>query len=65
MSSNNLDAIRRIKEIQSKSIGTKKIVMKIKDDGGTLYEEIENNNNCCVSDDHLIQLGQIALEVIS
>ena len=65
MSSNNLNEIRKINEIESRSIGTKKIVMKMKDDGGTVCEEIENNNNCSVIDDHLIQLGEIALEVIN
>lgn len=65
LSSNNLNEIRKINKIESRSIGTKKIVMKMNDDGGTICKEIENNNNCSVTDDHLIQLGEIALEVIN
>ena len=54
---------RSIKEIESRIIGTKKIVMKMKKDGGTISQQIQNNDVCCITDENLFKLGQVALQI--
>ena len=35
----------------------------MKEDGGTISEQIPNNDIYCVSDENLFQLGQVALQI--
>ena len=60
---NSLSKPRYIKGITSKIIGSKKKVMKLGMDGGTVEEEIDDRDNCCVDEKELIRLGELALKV--
>ncbi|XP_054166988.1 prodigiosin synthesizing transferase PigC-like [Oppia nitens] len=59
--SNSLSKPRNIKSIENKVIGAKKTSIKLSENGGTVEEEINDNTNCCVSDEDLYQLGDLAL----
>ena len=61
--SNSLSKRRTIAGIESKVIGSKKTSIKLAENGGTVEEEIEDNSTCCVSDDDLLRLGDIGLQV--
>ena len=61
--SNSTSKPRSIRAIDSKVIGTKKKVMKLNASGGTTEEDISDNTNCCVGDNELLRLGEIALKV--
>ncbi|XP_054166684.1 prodigiosin synthesizing transferase PigC-like [Oppia nitens] len=61
--SNSLSNTRSIKSIESKTIGAKKTFIKLLDNGGTVEEEVNNNNDCSVSDEDLYRLGDLALVI--
>ncbi|XP_054166950.1 uncharacterized phosphotransferase YvkC-like [Oppia nitens] len=58
---NSLSKPRNIRSIESKVIGAKKSSIRLSESGGTVEEEINDNTNCCVSDDVLYRLGDLAL----
>ncbi|XP_054166949.1 putative phosphoenolpyruvate synthase [Oppia nitens] len=61
--SNSLSKSRYIKSIENKVIGAKKTFIKLLDNGGTVEEEVNNNNDCSVSDEDLYRLGDLALVI--
>ena len=61
--SNSLSKKRSVKRIESKTIGAKKTLIRLDENGGTFEEEINDKNNCCISDDLLILLGNLGLKV--
>ena len=63
--SNSLSKRRTIKGIISKTIGAKKTLIKLAENGGTVEEVVNDKTNCCISDEDLIRLGNIALQVSS
>ena len=60
---NSLNKQRSIKCIDIKQLGAKKKIIKLSDSGGTYEEDLTDNQNCCVSDDEINKLGNIALKV--
>ena len=61
--SNSLSKKRSVKGIESKTIGAKKTLIRLDENGGTFEEEINDKNNCCISDDLILRLGVSGLEV--
>ncbi|CAG2116789.1 unnamed protein product, partial [Medioppia subpectinata] len=61
--SNSLSKRRHIKGIESKVIGKKKTLIKLLENGGTVEEEVNDNDNCCISDEDLLRLGDIGLQI--
>jgi len=61
--SNSLSKARYVTGIESKVIGSKKSFIKLAENGGTVEEELDDKSKCCVSDEELIRLGDIGLEV--
>ena len=62
--SNSLSKPRIVKKIESKQIGAKKIAIKLADDGGVVEELIDDNKNCCINDNHLLRLADMAVKVL-
>ncbi|CAG2119218.1 unnamed protein product, partial [Medioppia subpectinata] len=63
--SNSLSKRRHIKGIESKVIGQKKTLIRLSENGGTLEEDIEDTNSCCVSDEDLYRLADLGLKIQS
>ena len=61
--SNSLSKKRSVKGIESKTIGAKKTSIRLDENGGTVEEEINDKNNCCISDDLSTLLGNLGLRV--
>lgn len=61
--SNSLSVKRTVNKIVSKVIGKKKSMIKLSENGGTVEEEVNDNSNCCVSDEDLLRLADIGLQV--
>jgi hypothetical protein len=62
--SNSLSKPRSIRAIESKQIGSKKKSIKLAQNGGVIEEEIIDNDNCCINDEDLLRLGDIAVKVL-
>ena len=62
--SNSLSKARTIKAIESKTIGSKKTLIKLSESGGTIEEEVNDSKNCCISDELALLLGDLALQVL-
>ncbi|CAG2113679.1 unnamed protein product, partial [Medioppia subpectinata] len=61
--SNSLSKRRHIIGIESKVIGKKKTLIRLLENGGTVEEEVNDSNNCCISDEDLLRLGDIGLQI--
>ncbi|CAG2105451.1 unnamed protein product, partial [Medioppia subpectinata] len=61
--SNSLSKRRHIIAIQSKVIGKKKTLIRLLENGGTVEEEVIDNYNCCISDEDLLRLVNIGLQI--
>ncbi|CAG2112977.1 unnamed protein product, partial [Medioppia subpectinata] len=61
--SNSLSKRRHIIGIESKVIGKKKTFIRLLENGGTVEEEVNDSNNCCISDEDLLRLGDIGLQI--
>jgi len=62
---NALTKPRSIHNIKSKQIGSKKSVIKIGENGGTVEHEVIDKNNYSVNDEDLLRLGDIAVQVFN
>ena len=62
--SNSLSKARTIKAIESKTIGSKKTLIKLSESGGTIEEEVKDSKNCCISDELALLLGDLGLQVL-
>ncbi|CAG2173671.1 unnamed protein product, partial [Oppiella nova] len=63
--SNSLSKRRHITGIVDKVIGQKKTIIKLSESGGTVEEEIEDQNSCCISDEDVYRLGDLGLIIQS
>ena len=63
LESNSLSMKRFVKGIESKTLGAKKISIKLDVNGGTVEEEINDKNSFCLNDDLLILLSKLGLIV--
>ncbi len=39
-------------------------MLKLVESGGTVEQEVIDNNSCCISDSDLLRLGDIAVKVL-
>lgn len=60
---NSLSKPRRIKGIESKRVGSKKVSIMLASDGGTVEEEHSENNICCINDNEALMLGTLSVKV--
>ncbi|CAG2171455.1 unnamed protein product, partial [Oppiella nova] len=61
--SNSLSARRRVKAIDSKAIGQKKTSVRLSESGGTVVEEAPHGSGCCVTDEDVMRLADIGLQI--
>ncbi|XP_054166948.1 prodigiosin synthesizing transferase PigC-like [Oppia nitens] len=59
--SNSLSKSRYIKGIENKVIGSKKSFIKLSENGGTVEEYVNDSSKCCLTDEDLYRLGDLAL----
>ena len=59
--SNTLSNPRTVRAIEKKTIGSKKMSIKLNESGGTFEEEISERQNCCLSDEVVLRLAHLGL----
>ena len=61
--SNTLSKPRTVRAIEKKTIGAKKMSIKLNESGGTVEEEISDSKSCCVSDEVVLRLADLGLRI--
>ena len=61
--SNTLSKPRTVRAIEKKTIGAKKMSIKLNESGGTVEEEISDSQSCCVSDEVVLRLADLGLRI--
>ena len=53
--------------IKEKTVGSKSLQIKLSADGGTSTENVEDGaaSTCCLSDEDILQLGEIGVQVLA